>query len=411
MKADKYQHITDTELLDRYYGEHDNQWLGILLERYTLLLLGVCMKYLKNEEEARDSVQQIFLKAITELAKYKVEFFKSWIYMVAKNHCLMKLRDRQGKMPAELSDKHAVTAAEETNYQDLLQNDHTLDLLEESLKELNPEQQQCVTLFYLQKKNMLLTDLKNIRRLHEILQTQKELLQQDISLTSENFAANESLAKDKVISPLDYRNEKSKLIAKQLSLPQINTSLVSNEAAENDKKKEIADLENQIITQKNNFIQALQTFISEVDAWEYKYLLKAPVSGRVSLAGFYQENQEVKTGQPVFYVQPDNSSYFVEMMVPQYNFGKVKEGQQVLLKFQAYPYEQFGSVTGKIEYISSTPTDSGFLAKVILPDGLRTNYKRELHYQNGLYAEADIVTEDMRLLQRFYYNMVKQIKR
>lgn len=153
MKADKYQHISDQELLDRYYREHDNQWLGILLERYTLLLLGVCMKYLKNEEEARDSVQQIFLKAITELAKYRVEFFKSWIYMVAKNHCLMKLRDRQGKMPAELSDKHAVTAAEETNYQDLLQNDHTLDLLEESLKELNPEQQQCVTLFYLQKKS------------------------------------------------------------------------------------------------------------------------------------------------------------------------------------------------------------------------------------------------------------------
>lgn len=153
MKADKYQHISDQELLDRYYREHDNQWLGILLERYTLLLLGVCMKYLKNEEEARDSVQQIFLKAITELAKYRVEFFKSWIYMVAKNHCLMKLRDRQGKMPAELSDKHTVTAAEETNYQDLLQNDHTLDLLEESLKELNPEQQQCVTLFYLQKKS------------------------------------------------------------------------------------------------------------------------------------------------------------------------------------------------------------------------------------------------------------------
>lgn len=153
MKADKYQHITDTELLDRYYREHDNQWLGILLERYTLLLLGVCMKYLKNEEEARDSVQQIFLKAITELAKYKVEYFKSWIYMVAKNHCLMKLRDRQGKMPAELSDRHAVTAAEETNQQELLQNDLTLDLLEESLKELNPEQQQCVTLFYLQKKS------------------------------------------------------------------------------------------------------------------------------------------------------------------------------------------------------------------------------------------------------------------
>ena len=89
---DPYQHITDNELLIYYYTEKDNKWVGILLQRYTLLLLGTCMKYLKNEEEAKDAVQQIFLKAITELSKYKVEYFKSWIYMVAKNHCLMKLR-------------------------------------------------------------------------------------------------------------------------------------------------------------------------------------------------------------------------------------------------------------------------------------------------------------------------------
>ncbi|WP_315817406.1 RNA polymerase sigma factor [Paraflavitalea speifideaquila] len=84
MKPDQYAHITDQELLDRFYADHNNYWLGVLLQRYTLLLLGVCMKYLKNEEEAKDSVQQIFLKAITELHKYRVEYFKSWLYMVAK---------------------------------------------------------------------------------------------------------------------------------------------------------------------------------------------------------------------------------------------------------------------------------------------------------------------------------------
>src|SRR5258706_16395642 len=110
VKADKYQHITDQQLLQQFYADQNNEWLGILMERYTLLLLGVCMKYLKNEEEAKDSVQQIFLKAITELKKYKVEYFKSWVYMVAKNHCLMKLRDRQGKLPAELNDKLTASA-------------------------------------------------------------------------------------------------------------------------------------------------------------------------------------------------------------------------------------------------------------------------------------------------------------
>jgi RNA polymerase sigma factor (sigma-70 family) len=153
VKTDKYSHISDQELLEQFYADHNNEWLGILLQRYTLLLLGVSMKYLKNEEEAKDSVQQIFLKVIQELQKYKVEYFKSWLYMVAKNHCLMKLREKQGKITAELNDRLSSTPQEETDRQALTENDHALEIMEASLKELNPEQQQCVTLFYLEKKS------------------------------------------------------------------------------------------------------------------------------------------------------------------------------------------------------------------------------------------------------------------
>ena len=153
MKTDYHQHSTDHELLDQFYAGHDNEWLGVLLQRYTLLLLGVCMKYLKNEEEAKDSVQQVFLKVIQELHKYKVEYFKSWLYMVAKNHCLMKLREKQGKFTAEIKDRQIAQPDEETDRQALLQNDHALSLMEVALKELHTEQQQCVTLFYLQKKS------------------------------------------------------------------------------------------------------------------------------------------------------------------------------------------------------------------------------------------------------------------
>ena len=112
----KYDHFTDQQLLEKFHADHNNEWLGILLQRYTLLLLGVCMKYLKNEEEAKDCVQQIFLKVIQELHKYKVEYFKSWLYMVAKNHCLMKLRYKQGKIPTELENQ-PIAAPEETDIQ------------------------------------------------------------------------------------------------------------------------------------------------------------------------------------------------------------------------------------------------------------------------------------------------------
>jgi len=152
VNTDRFSHITDQQLLERFYTDHDNQWLGILFQRYTLLLLGVCMKYLKNEDEAKDSVQQIFLKAITELHKYRVEFFKSWIYMVAKNHCLMKLRDKNGRITTGVNEK-LVADDEGKNKDELLQDERTLDIMAAAIKELNPEQQQCVTLFYLQKKS------------------------------------------------------------------------------------------------------------------------------------------------------------------------------------------------------------------------------------------------------------------
>lgn len=153
MNSSPYSQTSDQELLNRYYTSQDNQWLGILLERYTLLLLGVCMKYLKNEEEAKDSVQQVFLKTITELHKYRVEYFKSWLYMVAKNHCLMKLRDKQSKQPAELKEQMAVVTEEENSKAIHIEKERQLELMTESLGELNKEQKQCVTLFYLEKKS------------------------------------------------------------------------------------------------------------------------------------------------------------------------------------------------------------------------------------------------------------------
>jgi RNA polymerase sigma factor (sigma-70 family) len=151
MKANRYDHMTDAELLDLYYQDKNQEWIGILLERYTLLLLGVCMKYLKDENEAKDCVQQIFLKVLTEVGKYKIDYFKSWLYMVAKNHCLMRLRDKGLKTVKELNDNHAI--ATEADRHELLANEQTYDLLEEALNELSEEQRQCVILFYLKKNS------------------------------------------------------------------------------------------------------------------------------------------------------------------------------------------------------------------------------------------------------------------
>ena len=154
LNPEKYKHIDDQQLLLNFYEDKNNEWLGILLNRYTLLLLGVCMKYLKNEEEAKDGVQQVFLKTLTELQKYKVDYFKSWVYMVAKNHCLMKLRDKN-RLAFEINEQLHATADELADIKKLQENDLLVTNMEQALSQLNKEQQQCVTLFYLHKKSYL----------------------------------------------------------------------------------------------------------------------------------------------------------------------------------------------------------------------------------------------------------------
>jgi RNA polymerase sigma factor (sigma-70 family) len=146
----KFKHLSDQDLLDQYFETKDNNLLGILLQRYTLLLLGVCMKYLKNEEAAKDAVQQIFLKVIHELQRYKVQYFKSWLYMIARNYCFMQLRKHGIENVTEINEN---IVEEPTSRANEIEKERLITMMESSLAELNNEQKTCVTLFYLDKKS------------------------------------------------------------------------------------------------------------------------------------------------------------------------------------------------------------------------------------------------------------------
>lgn len=265
--------------------------------------------------------------------------------------------------------------------------------------------------FYIAKKVMLAKDMIYLKRLHTILFEQATLNEQDLALTQKTFDANLSLKEDNVISELDYRNEKSKLIGKQLTLPQIHSSIIGNESQQNEKQKEIAELENTINQQKIIFEQALNTFKSQVDDWKRKYFLTAPVEGRVSFSGFVQENQQLQSNQIVCFVKSGNSQYFAQLFIPQTNFGKVSIGQKVLLKFPSYPFQEYGALAGKIDFISHIPSDSGYAAKIILDNELQTTYRKQIQYVDGLTAQGEIITKDLRLLERVYYNFKNLIKR
>ncbi len=265
--------------------------------------------------------------------------------------------------------------------------------------------------FYLQKVNMLNKDLAFLQKMYINLLEQKGLNTEDLNLSQKNFNANKSLNEDKVIADVELRNESSKLISKKLSLPQIRSAIISNEAQQNEKQKEIAELQNTIAQQKNIFTQALNTFKSQIDDWKKKYLLIAPIDGKIAFATFLQENQQLQVNQIICFINPENTQYYAEVYIPQTNFGKVKAGQEVLLKFPSYPFAEYGSVNGQIDFISNINTDSGYLAKVILPNGLNTSYKKQVQFRDGLIAKGEIITQNMRLLQRFFQSITKPLQK
>lgn len=263
--------------------------------------------------------------------------------------------------------------------------------------------------FYVKKMAMLENDMSYLKKLHTTLIEQQSLTKEDLALTDTTFRANESLKNDKVISAMDFRNEKSRLLAKQMLLPQISSSIINNESNQNQKAKEIAELENQIRQQKGLFMQSVNTLLSQVDEWERKYLLIAGIDGRFNLSGFIQENQQIKAEQVIGFIDPGNSSYFIEAFIPQYNSGKININQDALLRFPAYPHEEFGKVKGRISFISNISSDSGYLAKVVLPEGLVSNYNKTFAYRTGLSVDVDIVTKKRRLLDRFLSNIKAKI--
>lgn len=147
---------SDSELIEEYKLQKDKQLVGVLYKRYSHLVMGLCMKYLKDEEEAEDAVIDIFKKLFDDLLKHKVEYFKSWLYTYSKNHCLMILRSRESKR-LKHDDYAASVKSIMENSEDSHQKAKAREMeylaLERALSQLPAEQKICVELFYLKDKS------------------------------------------------------------------------------------------------------------------------------------------------------------------------------------------------------------------------------------------------------------------
>ena len=172
-KAD-IKNCSDTELVQKFHATRDNALVGELFQRYTHLVFGVCMKYFKDVDEANDGVMQVFEKLLNDLHKHNIDNFKGWLYMVAKNHCLMHFRSKKihVELPKNLTGDFGDDNSEDgtmspsggtegVDGMDFASNMHLngeekekqLTLMESAIKELKEGQKICIELFYLQEKS------------------------------------------------------------------------------------------------------------------------------------------------------------------------------------------------------------------------------------------------------------------
>jgi RNA polymerase sigma factor (sigma-70 family) len=143
--------LTDTELISLYKRTSDLRVLGQLYQRYMDLVYGVCLKYLKDPERAKDAVMHIFEELILKLKKHEVENFKSWLYQVSKNHCLMQLRTPKNFKTVELPES-LMQSEENVHLDGVSEKEENLQRLEYCLTTLSEEQRKAVQLFYIEGK-------------------------------------------------------------------------------------------------------------------------------------------------------------------------------------------------------------------------------------------------------------------
>jgi len=186
------------------------------------------------------------------------------------------------------------------------------------------------------------------------------------------------------------------------------------------KGSEINRVKEEMILLKN-VIQSFNQLKKAIKDWENIYVLKSNINGNVSFLNYWNTNQTVNQGDLVFIIIPSkNSSFIAKLKTPAQNSGKIKEGQTVNIRLENYPDNEFGVLKGKVKSISLIPDKEGlYVVDVQLyfdslstsSKKLITSYKKEIDFKQEMRGTAEIITEDLRLIERFFYQFREIVKR
>lgn len=248
-----------------------------------------------------------------------------------------------------------------------------------------------------------------------ILQQQRLLEVSKFNLSKKNYNRYQTLFDQGIISNMELENERIKYLQAEQNLQSINISLSQSEENINNihKTKSGASInsEKDKINYSSAAVQSFEQLRKSLKQWELTYVIVSSTNGKVSFQQFWAENQFLKSGDVILSILPVEKSTIVgRMFVPTDNSGKIIPGQKVLIKLDNYKYQEFGIIQGKVQNISLTPDkDGNYYVDVILPNGLNTSYNKMLPFDKELKGNAEIVTQDLRLIERFFYQLRKLV--
>lgn len=249
------------------------------------------------------------------------------------------------------------------------------------------------------------------------LKSQKALSTKELHFKTKDLKRNKLLFNKGVISEKDYELIELEYLYFQRNIQNTEIAIsqikeaISN-AQRTSKSTYISSLREETTLLKNT-IQSFNLLKKSIKDWEMKYVFSSKLKGKVSFLNYWSKNQNINQGDLVFAIIPlKESSYFAKLKTYGKNLGKVKIGQTVNIKTDNYPDYEFGVLKGQIKKISKISDADGFYSiHVTLPNKLITTYKKEIEFKQDMLGSAEIVTEDLSLIQRLLYQFREVISR
>ncbi|NOU59810.1 HlyD family secretion protein [Marinifilum caeruleilacunae] len=236
---------------------------------------------------------------------------------------------------------------------------------------------------------------------------QKKILESELAISKTQYNRDSSLYQRGVIAQQNFQNSKKKYLESSYAFHGARSALANTQINISNVEQQIIDLELKKESERkdlqNLMIQSFDQLKAQIDIWEQKYLIKTPIDGKVTFNKFWSSNQNVKSGERVFTVLPmDSTKIIARVELGMRDAGKVKVGQRVNIKLDNYSYLEYGMLEGRVQSISKVPENQKYALDVDLSNGLVTNIGTELNFAQDSEGDAEIITEDLRLLQRIF---------